>query len=253
MRFALVIASVAALAFAGPAFGQSAHATHGSAPPESAQRTASGHEAAPLYWFWRFNRLDYGASQSGPRKSWDIDARIGTDEHRLFLTSEGEYVRSKGEHAEMQLFYSTPISEFLDFQIGARQRFLPVGRAYFAIGIWGTLPWFIETEATLYVSNKGQASARVKAEIELAWTGTIITRPRIELNAYASDDRQVGTYSGVGAMTLAVNTRYQLTPQLAPYIELAWDKALGRTGAVARRAGERGENAYAVIGARLLY
>lgn len=253
MKLPILIASLATLAVTGPAFGQHAHQVAGSTSTAPAAGAAGEHESAPLYWFFRFNRLDYGASQLGGRGSWDIDARIGTDEHRLFLTSEGEYVRGKGEHAEIQLFYSRPITEFLDLQVGARQRFIPVGRSYLAIGIWGTLPWFVETEATLYISNKGQPSARVKAEVELAWTGRIITRPRIELNVYGSDDPQVGTYSGVGSVTLALNTRYQLTPRVAPYVEIGWDKALGRSGTVARQAGERAENAYAVVGVKLLY
>lgn len=252
MRLPILIVAAVALALTGQTFAQPAHPMNGAAAPVTTG-AASEHESAPIYWFFRFNRLDYGASQLGGRGSWDIDARIGTDEHRLFLTSEGEYVRGKGEHAEMQLFYSTPITDFLDFQVGVRQRFIPVGRSYLAIGVWGTLPGFIETEATLYVSNKGQLSARFKAEVELAWTGQIITRPRVELNAYASDDTQVGTYAGIGSVTLAINTRYQLTPRMAPYVEIGWDKALGLSGVVARQSGERAENAYAVVGVRLLY
>jgi copper resistance protein B len=236
-----------------PALAQSPHHAAGATGGKLTMNMGGEHDTAPVYYFLRANRLDYGASQAGARGSWDIDARIGTDEHRLVLKTEGEYVRGKGENAEVQLLYSTPLTDFFDFQIGARQRFVPVGRSYFAIGVQGVLPWFIDTEATIFISNKGQPSARIKAEIDLPWTGTIYSRPSIELNAYGSDDRQAGDYAGLGTVKLAVQTRYQMTRQLAPYVEIGWEKAFGQTANAMRHDGERTDNAYAVVGIRLLY
>ena len=253
MRASLLIASIAGLAVAGPAFGQSGHSMIGSATAASGQTSAGGHESAPLYSFFRVNRLDYGLSQLGGRGSWDIDARIGTDEHRLVLKSEGDYVRGKGKAADLQILYSTPISEFFDFQVGARQLFSPAARSYFAIGVQGLVPGFIETEVTLFVSEKGQASVRVRTELDLAWTARIYSRPSIELEAHASDDRRVGTYAGIGAMKLAIQTRYQVTRLVAPYIEIGWEKEFGRAGSIAQQGGGRSDNAYAVLGVRLLY
>jgi copper resistance protein B len=237
----------------GSAIAQSTHHTAGAGGGTLTMNMGGDHDSAPVYYFIRANRLDYGASQAGARGSWDIDARIGTDDHRLVLKTEGEYVRGKGENAEVQLLYSTPITDFFDFQIGARQLFVPVGRSYFAMGVQGVLPWFIDTEATIFISNKGQPSARIKAEIDLPWTASIYSRPSIELNAYGSDDRQVGTYAGLGTVKLALQTRYQVTRQLAPYVEIGWEKAFGQTANAARHDGERTDNAYAVVGIRLLY
>ena len=253
MKLTVVLASVVSLTMAAPALGQSTHPMGEVAGSTRSMASGDDHSSAPIYYFFRTNRLDYGASQGGARASWDIDARIGTDEHRLVLKSEGQYVRGKGENAEVQLLYATPISEFFDFQVGARQLFVPVGRSYFAMGVQGVLPWFINTEATLFVSDRGQPSARVKAEVDVPWTGRIYSRPFVEVNAYGSDDRQAGTYAGVGTVKLALQTRYQVTRQIAPYIEIGWEKSLGQTGNAARRAGERTENAYSVVGLRLLY
>jgi copper resistance protein B len=251
MRVPLFVALASLLA--APAVAQAPHRQAAPAGGALTMNMGNEHASAPLYYFVRANRLDYGASRGGARGSWDIDARIGTDEHRLVLKTEGEYVRGRGEHVDLQALYSTPLSEFFDFQIGARQLFVPVGRSYFAVGVQGVLPWFIDTEATLFISSKGQPSARLKAEIDLPWTGTIYSRPSIELNAYGADDRQVGGYAGVGTVKLALQTRYQMTRQLAPYVEIGWEKVLGQTGAVARRNGERTDDAYAVVGIRLLY
>lgn len=246
-----IIGLLGMLGAAPPVLAQSGHpmpaATSGAMP------TGSGHETAPLYYSFRANRLDYGASQGGARASWDIDARVGTDENRLMFKSEGQYIRGRGENAEVQLLYDRPVSEFFDFQVGLRQLFVPVGRTYFAIGVQGILPWFIDTEATLFVSSKGQPSGRVKAAMDWAWTGSIYSRPSIELNAYGSNDPQAGSYAGMGTMKLALQTRYQVTSQVAPYVEIGWEKAFGQTGSAMRQDGERSDAAYAVVGVRLLY
>ncbi len=253
MKLAAVIASAAVLVFAEPALAQPAHSMNDSMAAPSGQPLPGDHESAPVYSFLRANRLDYGPSQLGARGSWDIDARIGTDEHRLVVKSEGDFVRGKGQSADLQFLYSKPISEFFDFQVGARHLFVPGNRNYFAIGIQGIVPGFIETEATLFVSEKGQASARVRTELDLAWTSRIYSRPSFELEAHASDDRRVGTYAGIGAMKLAIQTRYQLTREVAPYVEVGWEKEFGRAGKLARQESGRSDNAYAVIGVRLLY
>ena len=211
------------------------------------------HDSAPMYYFVRANRLDYGPSQSGQRLSWDIDARVGTDEHRLLFKSEGQALKGRQKEAEIQLLYSRPLSEFFDIQAGVRRLFVPTNRNYFALGVQGTAPYFFDTEATLFVSDKGQVSARLKADFDLAWTPTIYSRPSVELNAYGSNDRMAETFAGVGSLKFAIQTRYEITKQIAPYLEIGWEKLLGQTARQARRGGERADNAYAVIGVRLMY
>ena len=154
-RIVRIIGFLCVAGTALPVQAQSGHTMPGA--PSASMPSGSEHETAPMYYFFRANRLDYGASQAGARASWDIDVRVGTDENRLMLKTEGQYVRGKGENAEVQLLYDRPITEFFDFQIGVRQLFVPVGRTYLAVGVQGMLPWFIDTDATLFVSSKGQA------------------------------------------------------------------------------------------------
>lgn len=259
MRGLTLAGALIGLAIAGQARAQSMPAmpAHPTADPTAvaiASTTMNGeHESAPVYYFVRTNRLDYGPSQAGQRLSWDIDARIGTDEHRLVLKSEGQALKGLTKEADLQLLYSRPISEFFDVQAGVRRLFGPTDRNYFALGVQGTAPYFFDTEATLFVSDKGQVSARLKADLDLAWTSTIYSRPSVELNAYGSDDRAAETYAGIGSVKFALQTRYQLSKQVAPYLEIGWERLLGQTGQQAERGGERAENAYAVLGVRLMY
>lgn len=219
------------------------------------QQSAMGgeHESPPLYYFIRVNNLDYGAARRGPQASWDVNARFGTDDYRLVLKSEGEVVKGRTKDAEIQVLFDTPISEFFNFQAGWRRVLLPVNRNYFAIGIEGLAPNFIDTEATIFISEKGGASFRVKGGIDIPVATNLFTKPSVEANLYGSDDRALGTYAGLGSVKLALQTRYEITRQFAPYVEIGWERLLGRTGSVARSTGDRFENAYAVVGIRVWY
>ena len=59
---------------------------------------------------------------------WEVQGRIGNDENKLTLKTEGEYVRNadKFENAEIQLLYQRMISDFFDAQIGVRHDIKPV-------------------------------------------------------------------------------------------------------------------------------
>jgi copper resistance protein B len=242
----LALGALALAAAWMPGGAPEARAHHGGPHPHA-------HAQAPTYFFARANRLDFGPSRGGARMSWDLDGRWGTDDHRLVARTEGTILRGRGKESEAQLLYSRPIDEFWDIEFGLRQTFSPAARSHAALALRGTLPGFIEAEAALFVGQTGQASARIKAEADIAWTPTLISRPMIELSAYASDDSRMETRAGIGRLRAAAQTRYQLTRTLAPYVELGWEKDVGRTGALARARDERGENTYAVAGVRLLY
>lgn len=211
------------------------------------------HENPPLYYFIRLNNLDYGPARRGPLASWDVNARFGTDDYRLVVKSEGEVVRGRTKDAEVQVLFDKPISEFFNFQAGWRRVLLPVNRNFFAIGIEGLAPYFFDTEATLFISEKGGASFRAKGGIDIPVATNLFSKPSVEVNLYGSDDRALGTYAGLGSIKLALQTRYEITRQFAPYVEVGWERLLGRTGSVARSTGDRFENAYAVVGIRMWY
>jgi copper resistance protein B len=214
---------------------------------------AGAHESPPTYYFVRVNNLDFGGSNAGARLAWDVNARFGTDEYRLLLKSEGEAIRGRTKDAELQVLVDTPISEFFNLQMGWRRVMAPVNRNFFAIGVEGLAPYFVDSELTLFVSEKGGAVARAKGAIDIPIVANIYTKPMIEVSAYTSDDRALETYAGIGRLKLALQTRYEVTRQIAPYFELGWERLLGRTGNAAHAAGERVENAYAVVGIGLWY
>lgn len=210
---------------------------------------------------FRLNNFDWGGSSAGDRFSWDFDARVGTAENRIFFRTEGEMVRGQTEDAEIQLFYNRPIAEFWDVNVGWRRDFFPTNRNYAAIGLSGIAPNFYEVEATAYMSEQGVALGRLELSTELLVAREVFgdsgpgmyLRPRLETNVQSADDREMETYAGFTDVKLSLQLRYEFTPRFAPYVEIGWERLLGRTASEARADGERTSNSYAVIGIRSLF
>ena len=210
------------------------------------------HERAPIYYFSRLNNLDYGGSSSGMRLFWDFNERIGTDENRFSFKSQGTSIRGRLKEADIQALYDRPVSEFFDLQLGVRQVLKPGSRTYFAIGIEGVAPYFFDTEATLFVSEKGQLSARAKAGLDVAIAPYIYIKPAYEIELFAANDRKTDQYTG-GTGRLSLQTRYEISRRVAVYLEMGWERRFGQNGAKAKLGGERIDNLYSVVGLRFWY
>ncbi|MCB1807253.1 MAG: copper resistance protein B, partial [Candidatus Competibacteraceae bacterium] len=104
---------------------------------------------------------------------WDGDAFVGTDEWKLRLQSEGEYIKGPDvfETLENQLLVQRLVSDFFDIKAGVRFD-TPDGpdRTYAVIGIQGLAPQWFEVDADLFISEKGDVSARLDVDYELLIT-----------------------------------------------------------------------------------
>jgi len=227
----------------------------------AAATPALSHSHNAVGYVVRLNNLDYGGSSAGDRFSWGLDARVGTYDHRLLFRTEGEQIRGQTERAEIQLFYNRPISEFWDVNVGWRRDFFRTNRNYAAFGFSGIAPYFVEVEATGYVSEKGVLSGRLELSTDLLVARSVFNdngpglylRPAIELNASAGNDRELEVRRGLTDVELSLQLRYEFTPQIAPYVEIGWERQLGETANRSRASGERISNTYAVIGIRSLF
>ncbi len=132
--------------------------------------------------------------------TWDGDAFVGTDEIKLRWQSEGEYDTraSKYETLENRLVGQIPISDFFDLKVGFRLD-SPDGsdRWYGSVGISGLAKQWFEIDADLFVSEKGDASARLDVEYELLLTNRLILIPSAEINVAFSDDKEIDKGSGL--------------------------------------------------------
>lgn len=162
---------------------------------------------------------------------WHGQAWVGTDTDKLWLKSEGTLQGSgRVEDGRHELLYNRAITTYFDLQAGLRTD-LDSGttRNWVALGVRGLLPWFIETEATVYASDSGHYTARLAVSHDILLTRRLILQPQADLNLYSKADhgRRVG--AGLSSIDAGLRLRYQIAPEFAPYIGVVYGGRIGQT------------------------
>lgn len=210
-------------------------------PMAHAQEPPAHHDHGTA-WFHRIDaELGY-SGQDGGAFEWDVHGWIGGDSERVWLRSEGEYHDGRTETAEAQLYYGWNVDEFWDVLVGVRHDVQPDARTYAAVGLVGMTEYFLETEATLFVSDEGRVSARFEQHVEFNLTQRLILAPSWELNAIAQDDPARGLGAGLTDIELTLQLRYEIAREFAPFVEIAWERRLGETAQIARASGDGAED-----------
>lgn len=226
---------------AGPALAQ--HAGHGD---------AGGMDHGPT--IFNMIRTEAGYTpKDGGAFNWSVDGWIGGDVERVWLRSGGEVVDGHLEDAELQLYYGWNVSPFWDVLVGARHDFRPVDTTYLAASVVGLSPYFFETEASMFLSDRGDLSARFEQSIDLLITQKLIAEPYVELNVFAQDVAELGVGAGFSDIELGLQLRYEITRKFAPYVDVSWNRKLGETAIIARAVGEKAENSAISFGLRVWF
>lgn len=200
--------------------------------------------------------LEYRARGGSDLVVWEGQARIGNDDHKFALKSRGEYEIDdrKVETAEFQLLYMRPVDPFADIQFGLRHDIEPdPDRTYAVVGINGLAPQWFEVDASAFLSDQGDVSARLEAEYDILLTQRLVLQPTAELNVALSDDRPTGIGAGIGDVEVGLRLRYEITREFAPYAGISWERKFGKTADFARDEGEDTSDLAGVVGVRLLF
>ena len=214
-----------------------------------------------LSWALIVDQLEHRFQNSGKNLfRWDMEGWFGGDYNRIWFRSEGEpRVREgSGGEAEWQVLYSRLISPFWELQAGFRhQRVWGSGpdrsRSFFALGAEGLAPYWFELEPSLFVSDRGDVSARLTATYDLLFTNRIILQPRFEINAATQDVKKFGIGAGINNVELGARLRYEIRREVAPYVGVSWVRKVGETADISRREGEPVDNFSVVLGVRLWF
>lgn len=188
---------------------------------------------------------------------WNGDAFVGTDELKFRWLSEGEYDTNerKFETLENRFVLQMPVSDFFDVKAGIRAD-TPKGRSrlYGVLGLTGLAKQWIEVDADLFVSDKGDASVRLDAEYELLLTNRITLTPSADLNVAFSDDRKMEIGSGFSSAEVGLRLSYDIYDRLlSPYVGVVWERKFGNTADLAREDGEDVEAWFFAIGMKVLF
>lgn len=216
-----------------------------------AQDAGHGHEKRLFHGFTL--EADYGGSKNGPVGNWDLDGWIGGDINKLWLKSEGEYVDGETESAEFWALYSRNIATFWDFQAGVRHDTRPFSTSYAVIGFTGLAPYFIETEAHLFLSDDGDVSARLRGETDFLFTQNLVLQPYAEANIFAQDVANQDVGAGLADAQVGLQLRYEFTRKFAPYVDVHYGRKFGETSSIAERHGEDKDDAALTFGLRVMF
>jgi copper resistance protein B len=187
-----------------------------------------------------FDRLELQAQDGRDGYAWDAEAWYGGDRDKVWLKTEGEgRFGEAAEHVEAQLLFSRAIDPWFNFQAGVRYDLRPdPQRAHLVLGVEGLAPYRFEVDGALFLSTKGELTARFGAEYDQRITRRLILQPRVEIDVSAQDVPELGIGAGLSSAEAGVRLRYEFEPEFAPYVGVSYRRALGRTADFSRAAGE---------------
>lgn len=219
--------------------------------------TLPAQEDPPLIYGVRLERLEYWAGADTDVVAWDGDAMVGSDEWKLRFQSLGEYdiTDSAFERLESQLLVQRPISNFFDIVGGVRYD-SPKGpdRLYGVLGVHGLAPLWFEVDADLFLSQKGNFSARIDVDYDFLITNRLILTPTGEFDLSFSDDQEIGVGTGLTKIELGLRLRYEVIDRsVAPYIGVHYQQLFGSTKTFAQQEGDLVDGLFFVAGVRLLF
>jgi len=184
---------------------------------------------------------------------WDVQAWTGRDFNKLVIESEGEwsFEEDKVEASEVEVLLSHVFSRYWEVRGGVRYDPEPEPRWWYAtLGVEGLAPQWVETEATLYLSEEGDVTAGLELEYDMLFTQRLILQPRMEAAAAMQDVPERGLYAGLTGWEVGLRLRYEAHRKFAPYIGVSWEQALGETADWVEDQGGSTGDLVAVAGLR---
>lgn len=182
---------------------------------------------------------------------WDVQAFYGGDINRFVLKTagEGEFGGAL-EDAEIQALFSRAIGPFFDLQAGVRFDPEPDTRGHLVLGVQGLAPYMFHVDGALFLSDKGDLTARIEGEYDQRLTQRLILQPRLEVELAAQDipERDIG--AGITKFEPGLRLRYEIVPEFAPYIGIEYEAKLGETADIARANGEDPDGLKFLVGLR---
>jgi copper resistance protein B len=257
-----------ALVLVGVAWPTWADKLPGKADPNSVMPKGDTNPAsgAPAYWpaavndnaihqYTSLDRLEYGTGDGPDSYLWEAQGWIGGDMNRFWWKTEGEgeFKDSSPEETSFEASYGRTITPFWNALVGARYDLHPGDdRAFGMLKLQGLAPFYIDTEASFFVSEHGVPSFRGEFEYEALITQRLRLVPRAEINIGARD-ADYGLGGGLQNTELGLRLKYQVVREFAPYIGVRWEQKYGDTRHITHAEGEDASSTAFVVGISAWY
>ncbi|HET9429211.1 MAG TPA: copper resistance protein B [Allosphingosinicella sp.] len=191
------------------------------------------------------DQLELSMGEGREVYAWDAQFWYGGDIDKFWLTSEGEgEFGGDFEGVELQALWSRAIDPWFDLQAGVRQDLGPgPDRTHLVLGAQGLAPYWFEVGGALFLSTKGEVTARFEGEYDLRLTQRLILQPRLEADFSFQDVPELQLGSGPTSAEVGARLRYEIYPRtgpavLAPYVGVQYERAFGDTADYRRASGE---------------
>lgn len=219
-----------------------------------AEAMAMGAHGSASYTQVLFDLAEYQVRDGKNGYRWEAEAWTG-DLNRAVLRGKGEGTFGEGlEHAEFQLLYSHALDPWWNLQAGVRQDLgSKPDRTHAVIGIEGLAPYFFHVTAAAFLSQKGDATARLEASYDQRLSQRLILQPRVEFDLSAQDIPELRIGSGLTQAELGLRLRYEISREFAPYVGVNWTWKAGKTADYARIEGRDTIDHAVVAGVRFWF
>lgn len=203
------------------------------------------------------DELEYAPGVDGRPLSYDVLGWTGGESRRIWAKAKGEHATRDGHgHTELQLLYGQLVSPWWDAQLGVMMdaRYGEGSsrtRASLSVGVQGLAPGWFDVEPTLFVSQDGDVSARLRASYDLLFTQRLVVQPEMGATLAIQEVPEFGVGRGLNGLELGVRMRYEIRREVAPYVGLAWSNSFAGAADLARGAGEPVRDLRFVAGVRL--
>ena len=187
--------------------------------------------------------------------NWELEGWTGGDIDRLAIKSKGEGgFGERPEKIEVQAGWFHALDPWFNLRAGVRQDFQPRPRRTQAVlAIEGLAPYWFEVEGELFVSQKGEVTARGEASYDQRLTQRLVLQPRAEVNLSAQRVSALEMGSGLTSIELGLRLRYEIAREFAPYVGVNWERQTGGSARFARANGEKPGALRSVVGVRFWF
>ena len=193
------------------------------------------------YWKVLADQVERRSRQGADGTAFEGEGWFGDDFGKWVVKARGEHVDDHGwESGQLQLLRARPIGPYFDLEGGLRVDVEPRGRTYATLGVEGVAPYWIETRAAAFLSDRGDLSARIEASHDLRLTSRLILQSKVE-TALAEDG---------GDAEFGLRLRYEVRREFAPYVGVLRHRSFGDAADRARAMGERTGETSVVFGIR---
>lgn len=199
-----------------------------------------------------FDQFEYRLVDGRDGYFVNAQAWYGGDYDRLWIKTEieSDWGRTP-EQAEVQALWSRALDPWFNLQTGVRYDFEPnPERAHLVLGIQGLAPYWFEVDGALFLSDKGDLTARLEAEYDQRITQRIILQPRVEIDFALQNVGEIEVGSGLSKVEAGLRLRYEIKKEFAPYIGIEYSRTFGDTARFARADNEKVGHMSLVVGLR---